>query len=745
MSALTDSSGEGIPRDGGNPRQSRNRTVSWDQNFFDGVRSPPLGNIMQPVLHEESHLFDDQRPPDTRTSGNHKRTKTLDLAHLKADNPLETEAESAIIAAIEEESRMEENRRRADSASVVLPHVPSEGLDMFEAESADSKHPTSPLSNSTHSQQQEEPKSPHSAATASNGHRHRRTKSTMPPEGFKMDQNDTLEDTLSGLATAMRKIHTETSDKVDESEKKANHRRLPSRDIGLPTAVLEDIPVNNADILVHNANKLLRRNVRKDESSDDGSSTKAEPAMEPTHEAKQRPIWNVFETKPDPKKTDGDHLDQVEEVSGESSDEEETPEIESSDDESSQSSASADEMATAAGDIEKGISVGDDDKPQRPTIDAGVSQNNRKRTKRFKKMRRKLRRSRKRLGLHFEMFADFLRPKRAQIVMFCRGVVLTLVPLSGVAAILFYLTGNPLMAKNGASVSWLLLFIARQIVTFSMAEASSLFLIDWLSLRTRWTVRVFGPTMALFIVQSKGFPFIMTMWSIFDFMLLSGSHRLANNWMFWQDLIAMCNEQNPSGDIPSSSTNYRVLGSILGAGIAISVKRFWVGLFLGRRTFAHYGDQLAKVIENMILISEVASLGRDFESGTRYSQPKLEKSLSGWDYDDMRSVEEKSGGDKPALNRPSLLRPVDRNVSAGIAADRVIDEGHRNKFTGTLSPSQRIKISQLLDHWEEPETPQSRDVSSFTDVVSGMTCALAIIEVLTHCLPSLIIADWSIH
>lgn len=110
----------------------------------------------------------------------------------------------------------------------------------------------------------------------------------------------------------------------------------------------------------------------------------------------------------------------------------------------------------------------------------------------------------------------------------------------------------------------------------------------------------------------------------------------------------------------------------------------------------------------MILISEVASLGREFERfGSHHSKPMLEKSLAEWNFEEERSVDESSCG----LKRPSGIGQMDRTTSVG-NADRVIEEGHRNKFTGTLSPSQRIKVTQLLDHWEEPEVyKRKRDVS----------------------------------
>ena len=50
----------------------------------------------------------------------------------------------------------------------------------------------------------------------------------------------------------------------------------------------------------------------------------------------------------------------------------------------------------------------------------------------------------------------------------------------------------------------------------------------------------------------------------------------------------------------------------------------------------------------------------------------------------------------------------------------MIEQGHRNKFTGTLSPSQRIKVAQLLDHWLEPEIYKKKRDVSLADTLSPL-------------------------
>jgi hypothetical protein len=325
---------------------------------------------------------------------------------------------------------------------------------------------------------------------------------------------------------------------------------------------MESIPLNNADVLVHNANLLLRRNILRDDSSQNVLSSELEPSRAPNQEPK--PVWKIFDTKPDPKKTDGDHLDDVQEGSSDGS-----------------AGSNPHDTDSVSVDIEEGKRDCAEDDVSRPTAVGAPGK-----TKVMKKAGRIFERMNLGMLTGWDLFVDFLRPKQISIAMYCRVVFLYLLPpIAGVAAFLFYAAGNPIMTANGASISWLLLFIARQIVTITLSKATSLLVIDFLSLRTRWTVRLFGPTVALFIVQSKGFPFLVSTWCIYSFIFLSGEHKLANHWLFWQDLIGMCNKNNPSGGIPSSSMNYRILGSALAVGIVVSIKRVWLGLYLGRRSF----------------------------------------------------------------------------------------------------------------------------------------------------------------
>jgi hypothetical protein len=137
----------------------------------------------------------------------------------------------------------------------------------------------------------------------------------------------------------------------------------------------------------------------------------------------------------------------------------------------------------------------------------------------------KSKRQRKRSKLHLaankvkqdlDNWQNFFSPRRDTFRVFVKRVLFYIVfPFTGIAAILFYLGGNPKtgMSEDGApgdkpSVSWCLLFAVRQLVTFSIALGLQSLIIDFLCVGTRIMVKILGPILTLLIVQAKGWPFV---------------------------------------------------------------------------------------------------------------------------------------------------------------------------------------------------------------------------------------------
>ena len=62
--------------------------------------------------------------------------------------------------------------------------------------------------------------------------------------------------------------------------------------------------------------------------------------------------------------------------------------------------------------------------------------------------------------------------------------------------------------------SWFILFLVRQVITGTLAQCTQVFLIDFLSLQLRLTVRLFGTIFTLLLVQSKGWPCLVFFWGV---------------------------------------------------------------------------------------------------------------------------------------------------------------------------------------------------------------------------------------
>lgn len=128
---------------------------------------------------------------------------------------------------------------------------------------------------------------------------------------------------------------------------------------------------------------------------------------------------------------------------------------------------------------------------------------------------------------------------------------------------------------------------------------------------------MFGNLLTLLLAQSRGWPFIALFWGLADFGLLHGGSKFASHWLFWQDAIDIFNVANPgyaiychsfsfrrlrrvcsheflpfavpcfsySGSVTSNIWNTRLLLIAVTVGIVVSIKRLWLGLFLGKKTF----------------------------------------------------------------------------------------------------------------------------------------------------------------
>ena len=121
----------------------------------------------------------------------------------------------------------------------------------------------------------------------------------------------------------------------------------------------------------------------------------------------------------------------------------------------------------------------------------------------------------------WDLFSEVLSPKKVSVYL--RNVFLFLIfPALGVAALLFYVFENPHTGVEGgennepsdkASISWWLIFLfVRQVITLTLALATQAIIIDFLAIGSWIFLRFFGPVLTLLLAQSKGWPFGKCSW-----------------------------------------------------------------------------------------------------------------------------------------------------------------------------------------------------------------------------------------
>jgi hypothetical protein len=210
-----------------------------------------------------------------------------------------------------------------------------------------------------------------------------------------------------------------------------------------------------------------------------------------------------------------------------------------------------------------------------------------------------------------------------------------------------------------------------------------------------------------------------------DFLALYGKNAFARHWMFWQDLIDMCNDTNPAADFVHGSLYMRILLSMIFVGVVTSLKRLMIATFLGRRSFAHYGPEFEKILAKMILVSQVAHLARRIEanvvtvsnvlsSGYAYTMKADFGGLASDSDDNMEGVSpthtRKSIGDNSQASDSSTSSPMGFGASLrkSVYGKKLISSLNQ-KNIGMLedmtrgNSSSKVEMMKMLEEWEEPD------------------------------------------
>ena len=267
------------------------------------------------------------------------------------------------------------------------------------------------------------------------------------------------------------------------------------------------------------------------------------------------------------------------------------------------------------------------------------------------------------------------------------------IPLFIASFILYYFVGNPELdfLPGAATLAWWCDFLGRQVVTLELARLSQWLLVDVLVLQSRIGVRFLGPIVTLLCIQSKGWPFGLTAWSLWDLVLLHGDNSFQKHWFYWTGW-RIYRYMNSGSYILSSDQYLRVLLSMLLAGLATSIKRFFVAVHFGRRQLDMFKPRLEKLLAEVVLVTELGSLAQQQAETVKESEHlplDLNKpTLADAKWGSVRFYHAASDESDEESDTVS----IDESPKAG--------RPHRPQLSTSLSGT--FSITSLLERWEEP-------------------------------------------
>lgn len=191
------------------------------------------------------------------------------------------------------------------------------------------------------------------------------------------------------------------------------------------------------------------------------------------------------------------------------------------------------------------------------------------------------------------------------------------VPAALLALFLHYVMGNPSLEflPGDATMAWWLLFLSKQTFMLELSIYIEYCLVDGLALRSKWAVKLLGPLFTLSVIQAKGWPFLTVCWSLLDMVFLHGS-----GWLFWTDWKVV--NDDSGAEIMASKEYFRILFAFLFAGLAHAIKRTTVAMYFGKKTLLNYKAKMEKLVDDIVLVSEIAVLASEINSLSKHKQPQ---------------------------------------------------------------------------------------------------------------------------
>ena len=281
-------------------------------------------------------------------------------------------------------------------------------------------------------------------------------------------------------------------------------------------------------------------------------------------------------------------------------------------------------------------------------------------------------------------------------------VVLAAIPCFIVAWILYYLLGNPELEflPGTATVSWWFNFTGRQILMLELARLTQWIVIEQIML-SRFSVKLFGPILTYVFLNSKGWPFIVATWASWDLLLLHGDNKFQSHWLYWTE-IRIYSLANSGTYILASELYLRLLLSMIIAGFAGAVKRTFVATHFGRRQYCEFKPKLEKILQDVVLVSDVALIAHEAENLEQSEQIEIDvkatksrQGLGRWHSVKFENKDEE--GSEASAEEDEDVRPNTPVIGEQTGRFSRTSSGGLSK-----TPSGSLRIKDLLDRWEEP-------------------------------------------
>jgi hypothetical protein len=107
---------------------------------------------------------------------------------------------------------------------------------------------------------------------------------------------------------------------------------------------------------------------------------------------------------------------------------------------------------------------------------------------------------------------------------------------------------------------------------------------------------------------------------------------------------------------------------------------------------------VANVVRKILLVGEVASLAKDLDLGMSIEHIQMRAAVLAFN--------EEANGYKRAADSEE----VSGDSTSGLSFSSIMDKARRDRYTGSITQSQRNELMSLLESWEEPETEKKAKI-----------------------------------